>query len=172
MFQAFGKCEHASSTVGMLKPHPVNGLDRRQRLRRRKLRHRPSNSEHRAEIGRDLDLEHRIDSRRARIGDRDSFVHSRLDEPHTGHVHADGFELEGRRAVIGLEMHRPRLDAIDQQSQRGKDSRVAVPQAVSAKLAGPHRSIPRGHAEKTVAFEHHALGDQLPGRNHRPGSVP
>ena len=145
--------------------NPVEGRDSRDRHRRRKLRHGPSDSEHRREVGRDLDVQRHVDIGRSSIRDCDPLVQAFVDKAHALHVNTGALELESCGAVVGLQSDRRRFDPVDQDAQRGEDSCVARPQTVTGELAWFHRSIPRRNREEAIVLEHHTLGDEVPGRN-------
>ena len=153
MAHALGECDHA----GGVEAHAVDGSGRQHRGRVRELPHRTADPEHGREVGRDLDLQHRINHRLARVGDGDPFVEAGLDEADASHAKSAGLQLEGRRGVVVERPDRGRFDPVDQDAELREDPRVAVPQAVASELRRPHPSVVRRDREEAVALEHHPL---------------
>ena len=172
VLQALGKSDNPRRAAVTREAHSVDGLDGRCGNGSSQPGRRAANREHGGEVGRHIQLEHSVDSRRAAVGDRDPFVQACVHKPQASHVHGPCVQLEGCRGVVRPDGHRVRPNTVDENLKRRQNSRVARPQAIAAELARPHRPIPRRHREELIVLQHHALGDELPRRNHRGGSVP
>ncbi len=165
VLQAFGERDHVGGVAAAVEPHAVDGLFRLDRLWAGELGHRATDAEHGGEVAPHLELDDGVGRHRAAVGERDPLVQAGVDEAHALDVQRSCDELERRGCIARAQTREVRLDPVDEQPEMRQHARVLRPDTVTGKLAGTHRAVARGDGEKAVAFEHHALGDELTGRD-------
>ena len=165
--EAFGDGGHACRMPGPREANAAGSLARSDWRRRCQLRHGTTNSQHRREVGPNFYLQDYVGCRFRSIRDGDLLPDPGFEEPDPSHPETVCIELEGHRAVIGLQAYRLWLLAVDVEAERGEDSRVAPPQAVAKKFVGLHRAVACRNRKEAVPLQHHALRDELPRADHR-----
>ena len=165
--EAFGDGGHACRMPGPREANAAGSLARSDWRRRCQLRHGTTNSQHRREVGPNFYLQDYVGCRFRSIRDGDLLPDPGFEEPDPSHLETVCIELEGRRAVIGLQAYRLWLLAVDVDAERGEDSRVPPPQAVAKKFVGLHRAVACRNRKEAVPLQHHALRDELPRADHR-----
>ena len=105
VLQALGKSDNPRRAAVTREAHSVDGLDGRCGNWSSQPGRRAANREHGGEVGRHIQLEHSVDSRRAAVGDRDPFVQACVHKPQASHVHGPCVQLEGCRGVVRPDGH-------------------------------------------------------------------
>src|SRR5438309_11727197 len=165
--EAFGDSGHACRMPGPREANAAGSLTRSDWRRRCQLWHGATNSQHRREVGPNFYLHDDVSCRFRSICDGDLLPDPGFEEPDPSHPETVCIELEGRRAVIGLQAYRLWLLAVDVDAERGEDSRVPPPQAVAKKFVGLHRAVACRNRKEAVPLQHHALRDELLRADHR-----